>query len=129
MGEGIFRINGFDIYAYIAKKGIKIKRGDIDSDSAGMALNGILRRDRVITRYRIDVTIGHGLKTSEIHKILRAIQPEWVNVEYINPFIGGVVMHKCYSNNVDAPLSQEANGVLIWDGFTFPLIEEGVPDT
>ena len=127
MGEAVFKINGVDFLPYTIEKSIKVKSNDIDSEDAGMMLNGVLRRDRIITRYRIDVTIMSKLKSPDIHKILSIIAPVWVSVEYNNPFLGGVVTHTCYSNNIDAPGYIEYNGVLVWDGFSFPLIEQGVP--
>lgn len=130
MGELVFKIGGLDLLPYIAERGIRWKRNDVDSADAGEMLDGTLRRDRIIMRRTMEITIKNvpALTTPEISKIMKAIHLQWVTVEFNDPLEGKVLMRQFYSNNVPATASREIGGVLYWDGFTFPLIERGTPD-
>lgn len=120
-------IGSTDITPYIAYKGIKWQRADVDSAQATRTLDGSLQRARVATKIRLDITC-RPLTATEAATILALIQPEWVTVTYSDPMSGtrsNVVM---YSNNNPASyLMQKTNGnttTEYWDGITFPLIEK-----
>lgn len=116
-------INGLDIVPFIAFGGLKWQRSDVDGDGAGRDLNGDLRRNRLSTKRRLDVTCKP-LTGNEAKEVLSAIMPEWVNVTYYDPQIGEVITKTMYSNNNPASyLIRRGDGTELWSGITFPLIE------
>jgi hypothetical protein len=120
----ILKIDGVDIVPYIAHGGFKWQRSDVDGNDAGRDLNGDLRRNRVATKRRLDITCKP-LTTGEASAVLSAIMPEWVTVEYLDPQAGTVLSRVMYSNNNPASyLLKQPNGTELWGGITFPLIEK-----
>lgn len=118
----ILEIDGVNIVPYIAFGGVKWQRSDVDGEGAGRDLSGTLRRNRVATKVRLDVTC-RPLTSQEARKVLNAIAPEWVEVRYTDPQ-KGVVTKKMYANNNPASyMMKKPNGTEYWSGITFPLIE------
>jgi len=117
-------IDGIDIVPYIAYGGFKWQRSDVDGPGAGRDLSGYLRRNRVSTKRRLDVTCRL-LRSEEAKIVLTAIMPEWVTVSYYDPQMGQVVTRTMYSNNNPASYQiKHRNGTEWWGGITFPLIEK-----
>ena len=120
----VLKIDGVDITPYIASGGVKWQRSDVDGPGAGRTLDAKLRRNRVASKRRLDVTC-RPLTTAEASIVLTAIMPEWVSVEYTDPQEGRVVTRKMYANNNPASfLLPTKDGKDWWNGITFPLIEE-----
>lgn len=120
----VFRINDVDMMPYIAFRGLKWTRNDIDSKDATRMLDGSLRRDRVTTKIKLEVTC-RPLKLAEASVVLSTILPEFVTVEYTDPMEGTVVTRTMYANNNPASFCiQHKNGDEWWDGISFPLVEK-----
>lgn len=119
-----FQINGVDMTPYVAYGGFKWQRNDIDGQDAGRDLTGRLRRNRVATKIRLDITCR--LLTSEEAKIvLSEIMSEFVTVRYYDPAEGAVVERVMYANNNPATFQiRKPDGTVWWSGITFPLIEQ-----
>lgn len=117
-------INGLNIVPYIAYGGLQWQREDVDGPGAGRDLSGNLRRERVSTKRRLDVTCRL-LDAQETKQILTAIMPEFVSVRYYDPQEGKIVIRTMYSNNNPAMFQiKNSNGKEYWSGITFPLIEK-----
>ena len=117
------KINNVDITPYIAFGGLKWSRNDVDGVNAGRNINGKMIRDRVATKIRLDITCIP-LESSVLQTILNLIYPEYVTVTYDDPMYGRRTA-RMYSNNNPASFAiSRHNGKEIWDGITFPLIEE-----
>lgn len=120
----VCKINGTDIVPYIAYGGFKWQRSDVDGPGAGRDLTGDLRRNRVATKRRLDITCCP-LKGPEVSLILSLIMPEWVEVTYYDPQQGAVITKTMYSNNNPASFQiMKPDGTEWWSGITFPLIEK-----
>lgn len=118
------KIDGVDITPYIAFRGVKWQRADVESESTTRTLDGTLKRNRVATKRRLDVTC-RPLKTNEASLVLTAIMPVWVSVTYTDPQLGTDVTRTMYSNNNPASfLMKTSRGEEWWDGIAFPLIEK-----
>ena len=116
-------IDGVDMTPYIANRGMKWQRSDVDAATAGRGLDGKLLRSRVATKIRLDVTCIP-LPADKASIVLTAIMPEWVQVTYTDPQLGADVTKTMYSNNNPASyLMKRPDGTEYWDGITFPLIE------
>jgi hypothetical protein len=117
-------IDGVDIVPFIAYGGLKWQREDMDGEGAGRDLTGDLRRNRVTTKVRLDVTCKP-LTSKQTATVLSAIMPEWVSVKYYDPQKGSIVTKTMYSNNNPAQyLIKRRDGTELWTGITFPLIEK-----
>ena len=119
----VLEIGGVDITPYIAFKGVKWTRSDIDSPDTGRTMDGTMHRGRVTSKRRLDITCKP-LTDSQASIVLNAIYPEYVTVRYTDPQ-DGVVTKTMYSNNNPASflLNREGSLEALWDGITFPLIE------
>lgn len=117
-------VDGVDMVPYIAYGGFQWQRSDVDGPDAGRDLTGRLRRNRVASKVRLDVTCRL-LKSEEAHIVLSAIQPEWVTVEYYDPEAGAVLQKTMYANNNPATFQiRQPDGTVWWSGITFPLVEQ-----
>lgn len=116
-------IDGIDVTPYIAFKGVKWTRNDVDSPDTGRTMDAVMHRGRVASKIRLDISCKP-LTDSEASTVLNAIYPEYVTVQYTDPQVGGLVTRTMYSNNNPASylLNREGQEDL-WDGITFPLIE------
>ena len=122
-------INRFDFEPFLEENGIRWKRNDVDSADAGEMADGTMRRDRAIFRPTATIHIAnskHRIGDSLGHQIMKAIEPEWVDVTYYDLRLGMVVTRKFYSNNVGHSLVYSKNGVRRWFIEPFPLIAQGV---
>lgn len=118
-----FSIGGTDITPYIAFGGLKWSRNDVDGPNAGRMQNGEMERDRVATKYRWDVTC-RPLTAAEQATILALIEPEYINLTYLDPKDNTVKTARYYSNNFPSTyMIRRSNGEEWWNGLTFPLIE------
>lgn len=116
------KINGTDVTDCIANGGVQWQRSDVDGEGAGRDLTGDLRRNRVATKRRLDITC-RPLRSEEAKKVLTAIMPEWVTVEYLDPQAGAVTRTMYSNNNPATYLMWQSDGTEWWKGITFPLIE------
>lgn len=116
-------IDGTDITDLIAYQGVQWKRNDIDGPNAGHTLSGLMIRDRVATKIRLDITCRQ-LTLSEVRMLLNLLMPEFVTVTYDDP-MDGVVTRTMYANNNGAQflMSKNNNTEEMWDNVTFPLVE------
>jgi hypothetical protein len=117
------KIDGTDITGLIAYKGVQWSRNDIDGPNAGRTLSGLMIRDRVATKIRLDITCRQ-LTLSEVRMLLNLLMPEFVSVTYDDP-MDGVVTRTMYANNNKANflMSKDDDTEELWDGITFPLVE------
>lgn len=122
--EGDLYIDGFYMTPYIAFGGLQWQWSDIDDSDTGRDLAGDLRRGRVATKRRIDVTCRI-LKSPELSKVLTAIRPEFVSVMAYDPQQGRMVTMTMYSNNYPVTFCMmKPDGTVWWSGLSFPLIQK-----
>lgn len=116
-------IDGTDITNFIAYKGVQWKRNDIDGPNSGRTLSGLMIRDRVATKIRLDITCRQ-LTLTEVRTLLNLLMPEFVSVTYDDP-MDGVVTRTMYANNNGAQFlfAKDNDTQEWWDNITFPLIE------
>lgn len=123
ISDMVLEVNGVDMLPYVEHKGIKWTRSDLDSSSTTRTLDGELRRKRVATKIRLDITC-RPLKTEEAKIVLTAIMPEFVTVRYTDPQLGMVTTKTMYANNNPASHMLITKEGSWWEGITFPLIEK-----
>ena len=118
-----FEIDGVNLLPYLAEKGLKWSREDLDGPDVGRTLDGVMHRMRVATKIRLDI-VCRPLTDSEASTVLSALMPEYVTVKYNDPLAGGVVEKTMYANNNPATFLQMRGDVGLWDDITFPLVEQ-----
>ena len=118
----VLKINGTNIVPYIAYGGVKWQRNDIDGPDAGRTMDGVMHRERVSTKIRLDITCKP-LLSNELMTVLNLIYPEYVSVEYDDPMYGRVTKQMYSNNNPASYLIKKQNGREYWSGITFPLVE------
>ena len=116
-------IDGTDITNLIAYQGVQWKRNDIDGPSAGRTLSGLMIRDRVATKIRLDITCRQ-LTLNEVRMLLNLLMPEFVSVTYDDP-MDGLVTRTMYANNNGAQFlfARDEDTKEWWDNVSFPLVE------
>ena len=115
-------IDGTDITPYIKYQGVQWTRNDIDGPNAGRTLSGLMVRDRVATKIRLDITC-RPITSDQLRILLNLIYPEFVTVTYDDPMLG-VVTKTMYSNNNSSEfLLLRKSGVEWWHNISFPLVE------
>ena len=116
-------IDGTDITNLIAYQGVQWKRNDIDGPSAGRTLSGLMIRDRVATKIRLDITCRQ-LTLDETRMLLNLLMPEFVSVTYDDP-MDGLVTRTMYANNNGAQFlfARDNDTKEWWDNVSFPLVE------
>lgn len=118
-----FTVDGVNLLPYLAEKGIKWQRHDLEAPDSGRTLDGVMHRQRVSSKVTLSVTCRN-LTTSEAAVVLQAIYPEYVTVMYDDPQQGAVVSKNMYSNNNPATFAQvQTDGSYLWEDIAFPLIE------
>lgn len=117
------KIDGTDITNLIAYQGVQWKRNDIDGPNSGRTLSGLMIRDRVATKIRLDITCRQ-LTHEETRMLLNLLMPEFVQVTYDDP-MQGIVTKTMYANNNGAQFlfAKDNDSVEMWDNVTFPLVE------
>lgn len=115
-------IDGVDITKYIAFNGVQWSRNDVDGPNAGRTLSGLMIRDRVATKIRLDITC-RPLTQTELNTVLNLIYPVFVTVTYEDP-MHGLVTKTMYANNNKATFFRKKNDTTeYWSDITFPLVE------
>lgn len=123
-------IGGVNFLPYLAEDGYEWSRNDVDSSNAGEVQDGTVRRDRVIIRRKMTVTVN-SVDTPTMRALQQAILPQWVVVQFLDPLEGEVRTETFYSNNVACTaakqhIKKDGTKEVKWKGFTFPLIAKGV---
>ena len=118
------KINGVDITQFIAHRGLKYTRNDVDGPATGRnTLAGDMIRDRVAIKDKLVVTCIP-MTTEQISMVMKLIEPVFVTVQYLSPREGKVVTKTMYSNNVPITYELEKkDGREYWSSIEFPLVE------
>lgn len=114
----MFKVNGV---VMPTPKQFKVNISDLDGDTNRNA-NGDLFRDRIATKRKIEIEYPP-LTPSDISKVLKAIAPVFVTVEFPDPQEGTTLTKQMYAGDKSAPVYSCTNGVVKWEGLTFNLIE------
>lgn len=118
-----------DLTPYIKLGGLKWSRNDVEHSSAGRdTQDGLMHRARVGLKVRLDCQC-RPITSDEAKIVLKAIEPVWLDVVYLDPQEGAVRGGvddpvQMYSNNIPATfLFMRTDGTSYWEGIEFPLIE------
>lgn len=110
-----------DISPYIAYQGWKPSRNDVDGPNAGRNLSGIMIRDLIDTKRRIDVTCVP-MPEETLSQLLSVLDGEGYYATYDDAQYGRVTKHM-YSNNYSWQYCQLYSDGDWYFGLSFPMIE------
>ena len=82
MANVVFKIDNVDFSDCLVEGGLKWQRNDLDAEGSGRDLSGLMNRDRVATKIRLDVTTIP-LKTARLSQLLQAIYPKSVHLQLL----------------------------------------------
>lgn len=115
-------INETDITDLIAYGGVKWSRNDVDGPSTGRTITGLMVRDRIATKIRLDITC-RVMTSAEHNMLMQLLMPDFVQVTYEDP-VYGLTTKTMYANNHSSTIYKEmSSGVEYWKDVSFPLIE------
>lgn len=115
-------IDGTDITDLVAFGGFKWSRNDVDAPNTGRTITGLMIRDRVATKIRLDITC-RPLTHDEHSMLMQLIMPEFVEVTYDDPVYGQTTKTMYANNNSSTFLIKHPDGQEYWGSVTFPLVE------
>lgn len=119
----VLTLNGVDIRRYLAPKGFEWNRVDREGSNGGPTMSGEELRDRLAIKRTLNIKC-RALNTQEASVVLKAIEPEYINVQHTDPAEGGTVTRIMYVRNAEAPyLVEQPKGGDWWEGVSFQLIE------
>ena len=116
-----FKINGVEYIQHILEGGIRWSRNDLDGEDSGRTLDGIMHRSRVAIKRKLTVNMGK-LTQAQIAAITAAIEPEFIDVAFVDPRLG-TVTKTFYGSQIDSTTQRFVDGEVYWEGTTFSLIE------
>ncbi|MBE6784134.1 MAG: hypothetical protein E7536_09015 [Ruminococcaceae bacterium] len=92
---------------------------DVSKSDAGRTEDGTMEKGRIGQVVKLSLSWGP-LTTDEISEILQAFNPEYINVTYLDPQVGGYTTAQFYVGNRSTPLYNSALG--LWSNLSFNLI-------
>lgn len=113
----------FDITPWIAWQGLTFSRNDVDGPTAGRDMRGLMHRDRVAIKEKMNVNTVQ-LTRTQVSKLQNLLGPATINVR-VNPYTenNGPMTFAMYSNNVKTTyVIHRENGEDL-QSMSFPLIE------
>lgn len=119
--EAVFKIGGQDFTPLLLEGGIKWSRNDIDGSNAGRTQDGVMHRDRVDSKAKLELSIRR-VTTEQFMALNAALAPQYIDVTYLDPR-EGVVTRTFYGSSVSSSIMRVSGGKTYWTGTTFNLIE------
>lgn len=93
---------------------------DISASDAGRTEDTMMHKKRIGQLVGIELS-WQNVPTSEVSAILRAFNPEYITVCYLDAMEGKYVTSEFYVGNRSAPMYSAVKG--LWQNITFNLIE------
>lgn len=118
-------INGTDYSDILNEESIQWSRNDLDSDDAGRTLDGIMHRKRVAIKRKLQISELKRLTTEKIAQLNASLMPETIQVQFVDPIVGGVYTGTFYGSSVNATTMfyDEFDDVIYWDNIEFNITE------
>lgn len=97
------------------------EREDLSDSSAGRTEDGKMHKNRIGNKVAVSLS-WNNISTAKASQILNAFEPEYVNVRYLDPEIGGYTTKTFYVGNRTAPMYNSQLG--LWSNVSFKIIEQ-----
>ena len=121
----VLKIDGVDFAWILNEGGISWSRNDLDSEKTGRLLNGDLYRKRVAVKRKLRISNCKRMTTAEINKLNKALYPELITVEFLDPIVGGYYKGVFYGASVEATtqIYDDTDDETYWEDTSFSLTE------
>lgn len=96
------------------------KLEDVSASDAGRTEDTVMHKKRIGQLVGIELS-WQNIPTSEVSEILKAFNPEYITVCYLDAMQGKYVTSEFYVGNRSAPLYNTSKG--LWSNVSFNLIE------
>ena len=97
------------------------KLSDVSAPDAGRTEDALMHKMRIAQKVHIELSWPY-LTTEAVSTILNAFNPEYINVEYLDPKAGGYVTKRFYVGDRSAPSYNTFMG--LWTNVSFNIIEQ-----
>ncbi len=114
-------VDGVSIPAPASPDGYQWDMEDLSDSSAGRTEDGTMHKNRIGQKIAVSLS-WKNLTTAEVSTILKAFNPEYVSVRYLDPMQGGYQTKTFYVGNRTAPLYNGKIGR--WSNLSFKIIEK-----
>lgn len=118
-------IDGVDFTYLLNANSLKWSRNDIDSESTGRnTLNAAMRRYRLATKYKLEVSNLKRMTTEETKALSKALKPQIITVKTLS-FDEGIVERDFYNSSINAATAYYDNNIgdTLWDDVSFSITE------
>ena len=95
---------------------------DISASDAGRTEDGVMHKKRLGQVRKVTLEWWN-IETSVASVILTAFNPEYIDVEYLDPMEGGFRTSNFYVGNRSTPMYNASMG--LWQNVSFSIIERG----
>lgn len=119
--QAVFKIGGKDFTNHVVLGGLEWSRNDMDDEKSGRTLDGVMHRNRITTKAKLNVTMEK-MTTDELIGLNTALEPQFVDITYLDPRFG-IVTKTFYGSTVSSAVQHIINGIVYWDGAKFNLVE------
>lgn len=96
------------------------KLEDVSASDAGRTEDTVMHKKRIGQLVGIELS-WQNIPTSEVSEILKAFNPEYITVCYLDAMQGKYVTSEFYVGNRSAPLYNTSKG--LWSNVSFNLVE------
>lgn len=125
----IFKLNDIEVGQFIEANGITWELNDVDDESSGRTLDGVMHRGKVGDKVKLKVKFDR-LPQDMTEKILGVVRQDFFNVTFIDP-ARGVITLEMYSGarnttlrRVEAEYNAYYTCQVWWEGLQLSLIEK-----
>lgn len=104
-----------------SKGGFQWEKEDLSDSSAGRTEDGKMHKNRIGSKVALSLS-WQNISATDVSKILKAFEPEYVVVRYLDPEVGDFTTKTFYVGNRAAPLYNSKLG--LWSNVSFKIIEQ-----
>lgn len=121
MGEDVIVVDG---HTFKCPSSMKWKKSDISGANSGRTndANATMHKNRIAKKRTLSLG-WRNLSKREIHAILNAFKPEYVDVTYWDPEEGEDATKKFYTGDMDAEVYSWSNKIQSYSTLSFDIIE------
>lgn len=97
------------------------KLSDVSAADAGRTEDGKMHKMRIAQKVHLELSWAY-VTTADASAILNAFNPEYINVQYLDPKSNGYVTKRFYVGDRSAPAYNTRLG--LWENISFNIIEQ-----
>lgn len=115
-------IKSVDGEAVICPSSFQWNMEDVSAEGAGRTEDMVMHKQRIGQVVSVNLS-WRGLTTAQVSSVLTAFNPEYIEVEYLDPMEGDYVTKEFYVGNRSAPLYNSK--LNLWENVSFNIIARG----